>query len=100
MKKDIKSAFDLFPVYPSDFTLLGIYNDFTSEILIQKTMLQGCSLSCATFEKFSTCLHWIVAKHYKSTKLNIDHYLDDFLFAPMTLPDLSAIVHTFDFLCH
>lgn len=97
MKKDIKSAFDLLPVYPSDFPLLGIYNDFTSEILIQKTMPQGCSLSCATFEKFSTCLHWIVANYSKST--NIDHYLDDFLFAAMTLPDLSFIVDTFDFIC-
>jgi hypothetical protein len=35
-------------------------------------------LNQATFERFSTFLHWIVEN--KSGSKNIDHYLDDFLF--------------------
>jgi hypothetical protein len=38
----------------------------------------GCSVSCATFERFSTFLHWVIEN--KSGSKNIDHYLDDFLF--------------------
>jgi hypothetical protein len=48
------------------------------EFYIDKCMPMGCSLSCATFERFSTFLHWVVKN--KSGSKNIDHYLDDFLF--------------------
>ena len=33
----------------------------------------GCSISCLTFEKFSSFIHWLVSY--------LDHYLDDFFFA-------------------
>lgn len=39
----------------------------------------GCSIACSTFEKFSSFLHWALAKN--SNNPNIIHYLDDFLFA-------------------
>jgi hypothetical protein len=42
-------------------------------------MPMGCSVSCATFERFSTFLHWVIEN--KSGSKNIDHYLDDYLFS-------------------
>jgi hypothetical protein len=39
----------------------------------------GCSISCSTFEKISTFLHWLTTK--ESNSENLDHYLDDFFFA-------------------
>jgi hypothetical protein len=38
----------------------------------------GASISCATWEKFATALHWIIQD--KSRNPSILHYLDDFLF--------------------
>ncbi|VDI43837.1 Hypothetical predicted protein [Mytilus galloprovincialis] len=76
-KKDIKSAFRLLKVYPGDFDLLGI--KLLGKYYIDKTMPMGCSKSSADFEKFSTFLHWAVSKRANSD--NLDHYLDDFLFA-------------------
>lgn len=46
---------------------------------IDKCMPFGCSIACSTFEKFSSFLHWALAKN--SNNPNIIHYLDDFLFA-------------------
>jgi hypothetical protein len=76
-KMDIKSAFRLLPVYPGDFNLLGFKID--SDYFINKCMPMGCSISCSTFEKFSTFLHWLTTK--ESNSENLDHYLDDFFFA-------------------
>ena len=75
-KMDIKSAFPLLKCYPGDFDLLGI--KLNGLYYIQKTMPMGCSISCATFEKFSTFLHWSVKN--KTHSENLDHYLDDFIF--------------------
>ena len=38
----------------------------------------GCSISCAIFQKFATCLQWIIRK--KCPCGETDHYLDDFIF--------------------
>jgi hypothetical protein len=54
-KKDIKTAFRLLKVYPGDFNLLGI--KFLDEYYVDKCMPMGCSISCSTFEIFSTFLH-------------------------------------------
>ena len=76
-KIDIKSAFRLLIVSPSDFDLVGIY--FDGKFYIDKCLPMGCSLSCSLFEKFSSFLQWAVVRE---TGLNtIDHYLDDFFFA-------------------
>ena len=42
----------------------------------------GCSISCSTFEHFSTFLQWFVVEEHGLKKL--DHYLDDFFFAEMS----------------
>ena len=75
-KMDIKSAFRLLPVFPGDFDLLGF--KIEDKFYIDKCMPMGCSISCSSFEKFSTFLHWVLEN--KSGSKNIDHYLDDFLF--------------------
>jgi len=48
----IKSAFRLLKVYSGDFDLLGI--KCLDEYYIDKCMPIGCSISCSTFENFST----------------------------------------------
>ncbi|XP_048757041.2 uncharacterized protein LOC130046337 isoform X1 [Ostrea edulis] len=80
---DLSSAFRLLPVRPADFSLLGIC--VGDQFFIDKCMPFGCSIACATFEKFSSLLHWIVAT--QSHNSNIIHYLDDFLFVGKPLSD-------------
>jgi hypothetical protein len=41
--------------YPGAFDLIGI--TLKENYYIDKCMPMGCSISCATFEKFSTFLH-------------------------------------------
>jgi hypothetical protein len=53
-------------------------NTIEEKFYIDKCMSMGCSISCATFERFSTFLHWVIEN--KSGTKNIDHYLDDILF--------------------
>ena len=95
-KKDIKSAFRLLKVYPGDFDLLGI--KFLDKYFIDKCMPMGCSISCSTFEKFSTFLHWAVSDEAKSD--NLDHYLDDFFFAGSAdSNDCKEIMEAFSKVC-
>jgi hypothetical protein len=54
-KKDIQSAFKLLPIYPGDFDLLGF--KIGSNYYIDKCLPMGCSISCSTFEHFSTFIH-------------------------------------------
>ena len=64
-KTDIKSAFRIIPIHPSDHPLLGMkwrglyYHD--------RCMPMGCASSCKTFKISSTSIEWI-ARH----KLEID----------------------------
>lgn len=75
-KSDLKSAFRLLPIYPGDFDLLGIKHN--GKYYYDKCLPFGSKLSCALFNKFSSFLHWLLAK--KSGNYHIIHYLDDFLF--------------------
>ena len=49
-KQDIETAFNLFPVQPTDFELLGI--KFENKYWIQKMLPQGASISWSIFESF------------------------------------------------
>ena len=51
-KIDLKSAFGLLIVPPSDFDLLGI--NFEGKFYIDKCLPMGCCLSCSLFEKCSS----------------------------------------------
>lgn len=74
-KTDIKNAFRIIPVHPSDYNLLGI--QWRGQYYFDKCMPMGCSSSCRTFELFSSALEWVA-----QNKLHINHIvhlLDDFL---------------------
>ena len=78
---DIKDAFRIIPIQPSDYPLLGI--KWNGLYYYDRCMPMGCSSSCKTFETFSSALKWLA-----KTKLQIStilHLLDDFLIvAPTT----------------
>lgn len=76
-KKDIKSAFRLLRIYPGDFDLLGF--KLQQYYFIDKCLPMGYSESCSLFEKFSSFVEWAIKNESNSN--NVDHYLDDFLFA-------------------
>ncbi|KAK3103148.1 hypothetical protein FSP39_016826 [Pinctada imbricata] len=95
-KKDIASAFRLLPIRPEDFCLLGF--QFQGIFFIDKCLPFGCSIACATFEKFSTALHWLIEQH--SSLDSIVHYIDDFLFAgPAKSENCKELMATFDIIC-
>jgi hypothetical protein len=96
-KRDVKSAFNLCPVHPDEFDLLGIC--FNDRYWVQKMLPQGCSISPAIFEKFSTALQFAVSKHGKSN--NLDHYLDDFFFAgKSSTNDCLELMSAFEYVCN
>ena len=80
-KIDLKSAFRLLIVSPSDFDLLGI--NIEGKFYIDKCLPMGCSLSCSLFEKCSSFLQWAVSQKMRLS--TVDHYLDDFIFAGSSL---------------
>ena len=75
-KADVKSAFRLLRVSPSDFDQLGFV--FDNKYYFDKCLPMGASISCSIFEKFSSALHWFT--EVRSGNENNLHYLDDFLF--------------------
>ena len=66
-KSDIKSAFRLLPVHPDDFNLLGF--TFDGSFYYDKCMPMGCSISCVTFERFSTFLEYCACKVAQTRKI-------------------------------
>lgn len=75
-KSDLKNAFRILPVAAKDFDQLGFC--FNHKYYFDKAIPFGCSISCATFEKFATFLEFAV--HRRSPVGRLLHYLDDFLF--------------------
>ncbi|XP_021350001.1 uncharacterized protein LOC110448201 isoform X1 [Mizuhopecten yessoensis] len=101
-KMDIKSAFRLLPVIPSDYNLLGF--QLGEQYYVDKCLPMGCSISCALFEKISSVLEWLVRERKSAGgldhKADLDHYLDDFFFAGRA--DSSAcleLMHNFTHVC-
>lgn len=96
-KRDIKSAFRLLPIHPSDFPLLGIKLD--GKFYYDKMLPMGCSISCSLFEKFSTFLHWLIAQ--KSELNTLDHFLDDFILAGKAgSGQCERLITCFDAVCN
>ncbi|XP_061185481.1 uncharacterized protein LOC133193533 [Saccostrea echinata] len=95
-KMDIKSAFRLLPIKPNDFCLLGF--KFEGKYYIDKCLPFGCSISCATFEKFASFLEWAVRSQFGFA--HVTHYLDDFLFAgSANSDDCLRLMRQFGDLC-
>ena len=94
-KTDIKSAFRIIPIHPSDHPLLGM--KWWGLYYYDRCMPMGCASSWKTFEIFSTSIEWI-ARH----KLEIDellHLLDDFLFVSATYSQCQGNLDRFINLC-
>ena len=92
---DIKSSFRILPCYPGDFDLFGF--KIGGMNYIDKCMPMGCSMSCSTFEHFSTFLQWFVQEVHGLT--NLDYYLDDFFFAEMSHSVCSNSMFKFKNIC-
>ena len=75
-KTDIKSAYRIVPVHPSDYRLFGF--KWKGSYYFDKCLPMGCASSCQIFEMFSSSLEWIVKQHIVGAK--VIHVLDDFLF--------------------
>lgn len=92
-KSDIKNAFRLIPIAAQDFDQLGFY--FNNKYYFDKSLPFGCSISCSTFDKFSTFLEFAVRRRSAVGKLL--HYLDDFLFGgPKGTNDCKIIMGHFE----
>jgi hypothetical protein len=91
-KTDIKSAFRLLRVSPSDFDQLSF--SFDKKFYFDKCLPFGTSISCSLLEKNSTALHWFTEQ--KTGNKDILHYLDDFLFgAEADSPKCQFTLQTF-----
>ena len=95
VRLDIKSAFRLLPVHPSDFDLLGY--KIMDKYFVDKCLPFGCSISCSLFEKFSTFLEWYFCLTYDCD--NVIHYLDDFLIASYTMSECKSLISNFELMC-
>ena len=94
-KMDLKNAFRVLPCFPGDFDLLGI--KLGELYFIDKCMPMGCSISCSTFETFSTFLEWAIKD--RSGTDDIDHYLDDFIFMAIVKDQCQYLLDEFSKLC-
>lgn len=57
-KMDVKSAFKLLPVNPSDHQLLGFI--LNNAYYYEMCLPMGCSISCALWKKFAHFIQWVV----------------------------------------
>ena len=94
-KSDIKDAFRLIPLHPSQFHLTGF--QLNNKFYFDRCLPQGCSSSCYIFEKFSDCLKWIMYTHYSAA--NIVKVLDDFLFINSSYDLAASDLSNFAFMC-
>lgn len=74
-KIDIRNAFRLCPVSPTDWCYLGI--SWQGQFYYDKVLPFGLRSAPYIFDKFATALHWILEDSCRLQHLI--HYLDDFL---------------------
>ena len=90
-KTDVKSAFRILPLNPSEYHLFGF--SWQGLFYYDKCLAMGCASSCRIFETFSSALEW--AARHKLGAPKATHILDDFLFGAKTKAECGRIVHTF-----
>ena len=79
-------------MYQGEFDLLGI--KIGNWYFIDKCLSTGCTVSWSNFELFSSFLHWVT--EMESGLHEIDHYLDDLLFADADkTSNCSKLMNTF-----
>ena len=95
-KSDIKSAFRLIPLHPSQYHMFGI--TWQGQFYFDKCLPMGCSSSCRIFEAFSSALHAIIQARIPNTM--VIHVLDDFLFISPSQQDCFIALNHFKHICH
>ena len=73
-KQDVKDAFKVLPIKPSDYYLLGF--SFDNQFYFETTLPFGCRCSCLYFETFSSFI--LFEWNRRSSSLLATKYLDDF----------------------
>ena len=53
----------------------------------------GCSVSCQTFELFSSALKWILSTRYGIS--DVWHLIDDFVFVAKEATECDSYLHSF-----
>lgn len=94
-KADIKSAFRLVPIRPSDYHLLGF--SFEGNFYFDKCLPMGCRSSCMIFQRVSDALVHVLRERYGIDR--IVKYLDDFLFFGKTKEECASCLDFFFELC-
>ena len=94
-KTDIKSAFPIIPIHPSDYSLLGM--KWQDMYYFDRCLPMGCSSSCAIFEAFSTALEWLALNRFEAS--GVLHILDDFLFIADSREKCQADLSNFLNMC-
>lgn len=95
-KTDMKSAFRIIHIHPTDYPLLCIHwNDL---YYFDGILAMGLSSSCAIFEFFSTALEWLYVNHVGACA--ILHILDDFLFIAKTGDQCHRDLKNFILMCN
>ena len=74
-KCDMKDAYRMIPVHPSEYPKLGIY--FQGQYYYDKCLAMGCGSACKIFETFATAIHHIYEFYNPNT--GYVHMLDDSL---------------------
>lgn len=94
-KTDLKSAFRLIPVHPSNWHLLGIY--WQSQYYVDLYLPFGLRSAPYLFNQLSDALEWILKNNYNLR--NVIHILDDFFIAEASrrqcLSSFSTLLRVF-----
>ena len=94
-KTDIKSAFRITPIHPSDFPLLGMKWD--NQFYFDVCLPMGPFSSCQIFEAFSSSLEWISVLRFGAS--GVLHILDDFFFIAPTEEQCRTDLRNFLRMC-
>ncbi|XP_069186405.1 uncharacterized protein [Procambarus clarkii] len=94
-KCDIAEAFQIVPVHPSDYHLLGFA--YGGQYYYEKMLSMGAAPSCRIFETFSSTPQWILAEKFGVR--DVMKMLDDFLFVSSTYNECLRSLRVFTALC-
>ena len=66
-KTDVRSAFRIIPIHPSDFHLRESMQ-WEGNYYVDCCLLMGCASSCKTFEALNTAVDWVACNKLAITK--------------------------------
>ena len=65
-KTDVRSAFRIIPIHPSDYHLPGM--QWEGNYYVDCCLPMGCASSCKTFEALNTAMDWVARNKLAITK--------------------------------